>query len=129
MVVFFEADAKTYAPAWIEQGASIKFFEHGYSRLLLFDQSDAIIAYPKDVLTLDTDREYFGFHVANDEEAVGELRNYFQQMWHSAYEIRDTGDYDLGRAYNEGVLRFIEWVIVRALGSQGGSGPGEHGAG
>src|SRR5438105_1353512 len=47
LIIFFEGDAHKHLESWINVGAEVKFFEHGFIRLLIFDKTDAIIAFPK----------------------------------------------------------------------------------
>jgi len=89
VVVFFEGDAYKHFENWMQIGAQVRFFEHGFMRLLLFDNSDAILAFPKDVTSLGEEREYFGWHIRN-ADSVLELRNYFEQIWKESQELPET---------------------------------------
>jgi len=121
VVVFFEGDAAKHSRTWEDHDAEVRYFEHGYVRLLIFDSSDAIIAFPKVVTSLYEDREYFGYHV-RDARSVSELRNYFKQIWEQADSLTDACEpaakekLDAGRIlFAAGVLRFIVRVIQRAF--------------
>jgi hypothetical protein len=117
VVVFFEGDANKHAESWENIGAQVRYFEHGYIRLLLFDHSDAIVAFPKVVTSLLEDRDYFGYHIT-DERSVSELRNYFNQIWEQAEKLSTSQDESKERlriGFAAGVLRFIIRVVKRAF--------------
>lgn len=121
VVIFFEGNAYKHFGDWIGVGAKVRFFEHGYIRLLIFDDSDAIIAFPKVVTSLDEEREYFGWHI-KDEQSVSQLRNYFAQIWEQSQSIsldeapekQDKGE--LVRVkFAGGILRHVVEVIKRSF--------------
>ena len=122
IVVFYEGDVQKHAKDWSNFGAKIAFFEHGYIRLLISDYNQAMVAFPKVVTSLFEDREYFGFLI-QDETAVSELLNYFNQIWEDAKEIGEVVDQKENatqplakfEGVASGVLRFIFRVIVRAF--------------
>jgi len=120
IVVFFEGDAHKHAQTWKELGTDVRFFEHGFIRLLIFDDSDAIIAFPKVVTSLYEDREYFGYHIS-DERSVSELRNYFNQIWEQADSLPDQNletepnQVEVRTKFAAGVMRFIIKVIAVRL--------------
>lgn len=118
VVIFFEGDAHKHVPTWGELGAEVRFFEHGYIRLLIFDDADAIIAFPKVVTSLLEDREYFGYHV-HDPLAVADLLNYFNQIWEEATilspSLPSSDRSQVREKFASGILRFIIRVIRRAL--------------
>lgn len=115
VVVFYEGDADTHAQTWRSIGAEVQFFEHGFIRLLIFDDNHAIIAFPKVVTSLLEDREYFGYHV-HDEQSVSDLRSYFLQIWEQAepYPAIDPTLEERHIVFASGLVRFIERVIERA---------------
>ncbi len=121
VVIFFEGDADKHATSWEDVGAQVRYFEHGYIRLLLFDDAHAIVAFPKVVDTLHEDREYFGYHIS-DERSVSELRNYFNQIWQQAENLSATRS-AVGEerkqssriGFAAGILKFIVRVIRRAF--------------
>lgn len=121
VVIFFEGDANIHAESWENIGAQVRYFEHGYIRLLIFDHTDAIVAFPKVVTSLHEEREYFGYHI-RDERSVSELRNYFNQIWEQSEDLSTTASacsdapkerFRIGFA--AGVLKFIVRVIKRAF--------------
>ncbi len=91
VIVSVDAGAETHIRTWVRCGAQVALFEHGFIRLLIFDDADAIIAYPKVVLASGVDREYFGWHIHGERE-TSELRNYFKQLWDAADPISDIDD-------------------------------------
>ncbi len=122
VIIFFEGDADKHCSSWIDIGAEVGFFEHGYIRLIIVDNSDAIIAFPKVVTSLYEDREYFGFHVSGEAQ-VSELLNYFNQIWEQSEKLgrKDFMDYKDSKlrirkvSFAAGILRFIVRVISRAF--------------
>jgi len=122
IVVFFEGDVEKHTKDWCDFGATVSFFEHGYIRLIISDYNQAMVAFPKVVTSLYEDREYFGFHI-QDETAVGELLNYFNQIWEDSKELetqvnqKSLNKQNLTKyeGFASGVLRFLFRVIVRAF--------------
>ncbi len=121
IVVFYEGDASTHCASWVDVGAEVRFFDHGYIRVIIADSHEGIIAFPKVATSLSEDREYFGFHVSG-ELPTSELLNYFKQIWEESQELEAIGARSEQSAtkidrisFAAGVLRAIVRVIQRAF--------------
>ena len=119
VVVFLESGTPPYAQRWLDIGATVNIFDHGYMRLLLFDRTDAIIAFPMLVTNLSVDRDYFGWHVRGDP-AVTQLINYYEQIEADAHPLPsdavsgEEGSRKLREACREIWVRIIAWLVRRA---------------
>ena len=75
VVVFFEGDARIHAATWRSFGAEVRYYENGPMRVALYDTTDAILAFPRDVVDLGSKREYTGLYL-RDPEVVKEIHDY-----------------------------------------------------
>jgi hypothetical protein len=80
VVVFYEKTTDRHAATWTGLGAKVKYYEHGPIRIALYDRSDAILAFPRQVAKPGEDRDYFGFYI-HDRDVVADLHAYAMQVW------------------------------------------------
>jgi hypothetical protein len=122
IVIFYEGNAEKHTEDWCSFGATVAFFEHGYIRLIISDYDQAMVAFPKVVTSLYEDREYFGFHIQG-ETAVGELLNYFNQIWEEAavlgthvnQQAIDEARWAKYEGFASGILKFVFRIMIRAF--------------
>lgn len=119
VVVFLEKETPQYAQHWLDIGAKVSIFEHGFIRLLIFDRQDAIIVLPRVVIDLDVDRDYFGWHV-HGERAVTDLRSYYSQIETAGSTLPTDartgkeGEVRLREAFKQIFKKYIQWIVTRA---------------